>query len=345
MLLGLGIVATASPSAWPFACDASTTVQDISAVLRLSDSVVVVTGADGRSGAQIALAAALTNATVVLHGRNATKVGAAVSMIRTSVPDAKLRTAIFNLGSLNDTASGAAGLLQKYPKIDVLVNNAGGIDQAVTADGYVGTFQVNAIAPALLARALAPALARAPAPRVVYVASASNYDGVTKGAWPAKRTAADFLGYARAAPAVSLVAAYGISKLLLVWYVKVLQAREPQPTATATATTHISVNPGFFRTPPFTPGQKEECREAMHFTPCPQTPDQGAASTAFAALVPGAEAAAGRMLDFATTIDKVGGKWVQGGETCVPRPLPDWDEAEAEKWYDSVQQILDRHVR
>lgn len=331
-------------AAWPFACHAGTTVEEIAAVVRLSDAVVVVTGADGRSGAQIALAAAMTNATVVLHGRNATKIAAAVSQIRAGIPMAKLHSAIFDLGSLNKTAEGAAALLQAFPRIDILVNNAGGIDQAVTSDGFVGTFQVNALAPALLARALAPALAQAPAPRVIYVASASNYDGVTKGAWPAKRTAADFLGYARAKPAVPLIAAYGISKLLIVWYVQVLQGRELAASASKVTTAHISVNPGFFRAPPFTPDQKAECREAMHFSPCPQLPAQGAASTAFAALVPGAEAAAGRMLDFETDVDKVAGKWVQSGETCVPRPLPEWDEAEAEKWYSSVQSIIDQYV-
>ena len=85
---------------------------------------------------------------------------------------------VFDLDSLNATASAAVAIMAKHPKVDVLVNNAGCIDGEITGDGYVGTFQVNAIAPALLAELLLPALQRAPAPRAVYVSSASAFDGV-----------------------------------------------------------------------------------------------------------------------------------------------------------------------
>ena len=44
------------------------------------------------------------------------------------------------------------------------------------------------------------------------------------------------------------------------------------------------------------------CAAVEQFTPCPQSPEQGAASIAFTALVPGAAAAAGGMIDFETTV-------------------------------------------
>lgn len=110
----------------------------------------------------------------------------------------------------------------------------------------------------------------------------------------------------------------------------------------ASVISHISVNPGFFRVPPFTPDQKAQCAQALHFSPCPQTPAQGAASTAFAALTPGAQAATGQMLDFKTDIGADG--WMQSGETCVPRPLPSWVQAESEAWYEAVQRIVGQYL-
>ncbi|MCK2222030.1 SDR family NAD(P)-dependent oxidoreductase (plasmid) [Actinomadura sp. ATCC 31491] len=55
----------------------------------------------------------------------------------------------------------AATLLERYPVIDVLANNAGGImgSRTVTPDGHEMTFQVNHLAPFLLTTLLLPRLA------------------------------------------------------------------------------------------------------------------------------------------------------------------------------------------
>ena len=86
MLATLAVGAAAS--AWPYSCDASLTVRNVTTFLSLSDVTVVVTGATGRSGLQIALAASLANATVILADRNATELGAAEATIKSSVPAA-----------------------------------------------------------------------------------------------------------------------------------------------------------------------------------------------------------------------------------------------------------------
>src|SRR6202046_4554258 len=58
--------------------------------------------------------------------------------------------------SLGDVRTLAAGLYLACPRIDVLVNNAGGIfgDRAKTVDGFEKTFQVNHLAPFLLTHLL-----------------------------------------------------------------------------------------------------------------------------------------------------------------------------------------------
>ena len=136
LVLSCAALLQATQGAWPFSCRANATVYDVSTFLNLPDHVVVVTGADGRSGLQISLAAALANATVILQGRNETHLTAAAASIREIVPTARLDIATFDLNDLNATAAGAAALMSKFPKIDVLVNNAGGIDSDLSREQF-----------------------------------------------------------------------------------------------------------------------------------------------------------------------------------------------------------------
>ena len=322
------LVAIVAAVPWPYACPASASVDDIARTIHLPSHTVVVTGADGRSGFQLVRAAALVNASVILVGRNKSKISAAAASVRAELPGAKLFTQIFDLSSFTQTAKGAKAIVAAHPSIDVLINNAGAIANELSDDGMVGTWQVNAFAPALLAAVLEPALRRAPAPRIINVATANVYDPL-----PANHSAAAFLQYARATPRLPGFGDYGASKLALVHYTK-LQATRIKGLLS------VSVNPGYFRTPPFTPQQRAACdgpHAQLRFRPCPQLPAQGAASTAFAALTPGLDAAAGSLIDFATNLTQ---PWSQGGETCVPRPLPPWDDADADAWYDTVQRVV-----
>jgi NAD(P)-dependent dehydrogenase (short-subunit alcohol dehydrogenase family) len=73
----------------------------------------------------------------------------------------------------------ARQLKEKYPRIDVLANNAGGImgPRQLTADGHEKTFQVNHLAPFLLTRLLRPRLAAAGSSLVVNTSSIANLVG------------------------------------------------------------------------------------------------------------------------------------------------------------------------
>lgn len=196
----------------------------------------------------------------------------------------------------------------------------------LTADGYDEMFQVQNIAPALLTHVLLPALVQGSG-RVINVASSAAFDTI-----PLKHLAADMLTYARGHPDLSSLEGYGVSKLLVIYYTAELSKR-------ANSIAPIAVNPGYFRDAPFSIVDKLACDTVARFRPCPQLPDQGAAVVAFAALVPGAEAAAGSLLDFRTSLGALG-TWSQDGENCVPRPLPTWDAVESGKWYDLVQSII-----
>ncbi len=69
----------------------------------------------------------------------------------------------------------AAQLKEKYPRIDVLANNAGGImgQRELTVDGHEKTFQINHLAPFLLTTELMDVLTASHA-TVINTSSAAN---------------------------------------------------------------------------------------------------------------------------------------------------------------------------
>ena len=73
----------------------------------------------------------------------------------------------------------AEEVLQALPRIDVVVNNAGGYwsTRHVTADGYEHTFALNHLAPFLLTHLLLDELRRGPRARIVNVASGAQAAG------------------------------------------------------------------------------------------------------------------------------------------------------------------------
>lgn len=76
---------------------------------------------------------------------------------------------------LDDVRALASSLLERYPRIDVLVNNAGGIMRAreETLDGHEKTLQVNHLAPFLLTNLLLGRLAESEA-SVINTSSVAN---------------------------------------------------------------------------------------------------------------------------------------------------------------------------
>lgn len=107
---------------------------------------VVVTGASDGIGAAAARMLAHQGDNVVLVGRSPARTRAVAAEI-----GAKYHVADFT--QLDQVHGLAAELQGQYPRIDVLINNAGliaGAQRALTADGHELTFQVNHLAPFLL---------------------------------------------------------------------------------------------------------------------------------------------------------------------------------------------------
>ncbi|WP_413452885.1 SDR family NAD(P)-dependent oxidoreductase [Georgenia phoenicis] len=106
---------------------------------------IVLTGASDGIGAAAARELTSRGHTVVVVGRSAEKTRAVAEEIGAD-------HFLADFAELAQVRSLASALVDAYPRIDVLVNNAGGIfgDRTRTVDGFEKTLQVNHLAPFLL---------------------------------------------------------------------------------------------------------------------------------------------------------------------------------------------------
>jgi NAD(P)-dependent dehydrogenase (short-subunit alcohol dehydrogenase family) len=133
----------------------------------LRGRTVVVTGASSGIGAAAARRFAERGASVAVVGRSPQKTAAVAEAIGG-------QAYVADYGSLDAVRGLAQELLDRYPRIDVLANNAGGVfaSRKTSVDGHEMTFQVNHLAPFLLTGLLLDRLAEAPeGARVVNTAS------------------------------------------------------------------------------------------------------------------------------------------------------------------------------
>jgi NAD(P)-dependent dehydrogenase (short-subunit alcohol dehydrogenase family) len=110
-----------------------------------SGRVVVVTGSNTGIGYHTAALLAFRGAHVVLAVRNLEKGNAALSRIVAASPRADVTLQQLDLGSLDSVRSAADALRTAYPRIDLLINNAGVMwtPKQVTRDGFEMQFGTN----------------------------------------------------------------------------------------------------------------------------------------------------------------------------------------------------------
>jgi dehydrogenase/reductase SDR family member 12 len=143
----------------------------------LSGRVALITGATGGIGLATAYALAARHAEVWIVGRDAARTQHAREQITAAVPEARLSTAIADLGVLDDVHALARLVLRDASRLDVLVHNAGALTHALefTDDGLEVTAQVHVVAPFLLTNLLLPHLRATVGSRVITVSSGGMY--------------------------------------------------------------------------------------------------------------------------------------------------------------------------
>jgi NAD(P)-dependent dehydrogenase (short-subunit alcohol dehydrogenase family) len=139
--------------------------------------VALVTGANSGIGRETALALAAGGATTVLACRRPDRAERAAEEIRERSGGGDVHVVALDLGDLKTVAACADEVQSRWPRLDVLVNNAGGIwsTRQLTADGFEQTFGVNHLGHFLLTRSLLGRLRSSAPSRIVNVTSFGHH--------------------------------------------------------------------------------------------------------------------------------------------------------------------------
>jgi NAD(P)-dependent dehydrogenase (short-subunit alcohol dehydrogenase family) len=139
----------------------------------MHDKVVVITGGNSGIGLAAARELARVGATVVITARNERKGATALDLIRRASGNDRATVLPLDLASFASIRSFASAFLERYPRLDVLVNNAGGLlsDRQLTQEGYEATFAVNHLGHFLLTELLLDRLKASAPSRIVNVSS------------------------------------------------------------------------------------------------------------------------------------------------------------------------------
>lgn len=237
---------------------------------------VVITGASSGIGAAAARRFAALGATVAVVGRSPQKTKEVAHEIGAEAH-------IADFARLDEVRALADELLARYPRIDVLANNAGGLfpRRTVTEDGNEMTFQVNHLAPFLLTTLLLDRLTEAPQARVI-----------TTGSVLYRYARMDLDDLESARIRYRSLRAYGTAKLGTILFTRELARRTKDTGVTASAFHPGEVASDISRESLFGRFVRTRLARAMM-----STPDKGAEPLLHLATEPDAEPANGVYFD------------------------------------------------
>ena len=245
----------------------------------MAGRTVLVTGGSGGIGRATALGLAAMGAHLAITGRDRGRTEDAAREIR-AASGGQVDVFVADLSSQAQVRRLAGEVLQRLPRIDVLVNNAGGFwnTRHVTADGLERTFAVNHLAPFLLTSLLLDRLKHSAPARVITVSS--NVQAIGRIDFDDLQGEQSYSG----------ARAYNQSKLANVLFTYEL-ARRLQ----GTAVTANALHPGVVRT---AFGAEDPGGVQRLFTPFMRpfmkTPARGAATSIYLASAPDLEQVTGR---------------------------------------------------
>jgi NAD(P)-dependent dehydrogenase (short-subunit alcohol dehydrogenase family) len=146
----------------------------------MQGKICLVTGSTSGIGRVTALELAKMGATVVLACRDKSKGEATRDEIKAQNRDASVDMLLADLSSQQSVRQLAQDFTDRYSRLDVLLNNAGGIflRRSTTVDGLERTFAVNYLAPFLLTNLLLGILKASAPARVVTVASGAHQGAI-----------------------------------------------------------------------------------------------------------------------------------------------------------------------
>jgi NAD(P)-dependent dehydrogenase (short-subunit alcohol dehydrogenase family) len=148
----------------------------------MRDKVVLITGANAGIGKETAVGLARMGATVVMTARDPKRGAEALTDVRDRSGSTDVELLSLDLADLTSVRTCADELLERYDRLDVLVDNAGLVmaERTVTREGFETTFGVNHLGHFYLTNLLLDRL-RASAPARVVVVSSQAHKMVRRG--------------------------------------------------------------------------------------------------------------------------------------------------------------------
>ncbi|KAJ5225657.1 hypothetical protein N7468_006882 [Penicillium chermesinum] len=306
-------------------------IQDESMEGKLAGKVVVITGGNSGIGLETVRALAATGAFIYVTTRDVPRAKASLGDI---YQPKQVKLVHMDQSSLASVREAAKSILREVNKISILINNAGIMDVPElrhSRDGYELQFATNHLAHFLLFQLLKPALLAASTPefqsRVVMVSSSGHR---TRGI-----NASDDYHYQKGGYDPQL--AYAQSKTANVYLANEIERRYGSQGLHAT-----SVHPGIVKTniARFWPDEKiQGLMQIPQVLSYAKSPEQGAATTVWAAVGHEWEGRGGRYLAECAETEK----GPEAGDMGVPPNLyvshtykPD---DEARLWRDSLEMV------
>jgi len=199
--------------------------------------VVVITGSNTGIGKETAIGLASLGMTTVLACRNLTKAAEAADEIRAEAGNDDVHVVALDLSDLTSVTACAEEVLDRWDRLDVLVNNAGGVwsDRQETVQGFEQTFGVNHLGPFVLTHLLLDRLKASGPSRIVNLSSVGHHFALKVMKWDDLQAAK---GYAA-------MEVYSQSKLANVLFTRGLAARLDASVVTANCCHPGPVRSGF----------------------------------------------------------------------------------------------------
>ena len=141
--------------------------------LKLEDKTALVTGSTAGIGFAIARSLAAEGTLVIVNGRTEARVSEAIASIRKSHPNAKLEPFAANLAD----AEAATEAAQRFPSIDLLVNNLGVYEpkpfEQITDDDWYAIIEANFTSGVRLSRHYISRMKAVNWGRIIFISSES----------------------------------------------------------------------------------------------------------------------------------------------------------------------------
>ena len=200
----------------------------------MSGKTVLITGATGGIGKETARALADAGATVIVSGRDSSRLAAAVGELRSGGGKGRFEELKMDLGSLDSVRAAAVEVHERWDRLDVLVNNAGVIlsGRQESADGLELTMATNHFGHFLLTELVLDRLKQSAPSRIVNVSSTAHRGARSVG-----------LDDLQSQASYSAMGAYSRSKLANLLFTRELARR-----LSGTGVSVFAVHPGVVRT-------------------------------------------------------------------------------------------------